>query len=121
MTERRILYIEVSSAEAALDEFARTWERAERGEALQAIETVGFESIPQMLSTLTPGRWDLIQALKRQGPATIDFLAASVGRDPARVRQDVDALVDLGIMESGDGRYVSVPWDEIDLRVPLAA
>jgi len=76
---------------------------------------------PRLLCTRTPGRWDLIQALKRRGPATIDFLAASVGRDLARVRQDAETLVELAIMESGDGRCVSVPWDEIDLREPLAA
>jgi predicted transcriptional regulator len=122
MTEQRILHIEVASAEAALEEFARTWERVARGDALAPVDALSFESLPQLLSTLTPGRWGLIQALKRQGCTSIDALAAAVGRDLDGVAQDVAVLIDLGIVQKvRDGHLVTVPWDEIDLRVPLAA
>jgi predicted transcriptional regulator len=121
MTKRHTLHIEVSTAEAAMDEFARTWETLEQGIATKPIETLGFETVAELLSTLTPGRWDLIQCLKRRGPSGIEAFAASVGRDATSVHRDIDALAGLGIVERDQLGRLSVPWDEIDLRIPLAA
>jgi len=121
MTERRILRIEISTPQAAMEAFAQTWERLERGEAVSPVESIGFESLSELLSTLTPRRWDLIQTLKRSGPTPIDDLAKHVEQDRTPSRADVGTLVDLGILEIDDRQRVFVPWDEIDLRVPLAA
>ena len=124
MTERRILRIEISTPQAAMEAFARTWERLERGETVNPVETIGFESLSELLSTLTPRRWELIQTVKRRGPTPIGDLlepVEPVEHDNTSSRTDVGTLVDLGILEIDDRQRVFVPWDEIDLRVPLAA
>ena len=121
MTERRTLRIEISTPQAAMEAFAQTWERLERGEAVNPDESIGFESLSEMLSTLTATRWELIQMVKRCGPIPIADLIEAVAPDGAPGRTDVGALVDLGILEIDDRQSVFVPWDEIDLRVPLAA
>jgi predicted transcriptional regulator len=121
MTERRVLRIEISTPQAAMEAFAQTWERLERGEAVIPIESIGFESLSEMLSTLTPRRWELIQTVKRRGPTPIGDLVEPVEHDQTSSRTDVGTLVDLGILEIDDRQRVFVPWDEIDLRVPLAA
>ncbi|WP_295427007.1 hypothetical protein [uncultured Thiodictyon sp.] len=121
MTERRTLRIEISTPQAAMEAFAQTWERLERGEAVSPVESIGFESLSEMLSTLTATRWELIQAVKRRGPTPIADLIDAVEHDGAPGRTDVGALVDLGILEIDERQCVFVPWDEIDLRVPLAA
>jgi predicted transcriptional regulator len=121
MTERRILHIEISSPQAAMEAFAQTWERLERGEAVAPVESIGFESLSEMLNTLTPRRWDLIQTVKRSGPTPIGDLDEAGAHDKIPSRTDVETLVDLGILEIDDRQRVVVPWDEIDLRVPLAA
>ncbi len=121
MTERRILRIEISTPQAAMEAFAQTWERLERGEAVTPVESIGFESLSEMLSTLMPRRWELIQTVKRRGPTPIGELAEPVEQDKIPGCTDVGTLVDLGILEIDDRQRVFVPWDEIDLRVPLAA
>ncbi len=121
MTERRILRIEISTPQAAMEAFARTWERLERGEAISPVESIGFESLSELLSTLTPARWNLIQTSKRRGPTFIGDLAESVEHDGITGRTDIGTLIDLGILEIDEDQRAFVPWDEIDLRVPLAA
>lgn len=121
MTERRILRIEISTPQAALEAFAQTWERLECGEALSPVESIGYDSLSELLSTLTPRRWELIQTVKRSGPTPIAELAEPVEHGKPASRTDVGTLVDLGILEIDDRQRVFVPWDEIDLRVPLAA
>lgn len=58
--------------------------------------------------------------VKRRGPIPIGDLTEPVEHDGTPGRTDVGALVDPGILELDERRRVFVPWDEIDLRVPLA-
>jgi len=60
MTEARILHIAVSRPQAAMEASAETWQCAERGEPLRPAEAIGFESLADLLSVLTPQRWELM-------------------------------------------------------------
>ena len=62
-----------------------------------------------------------IQTVKRSGPKPIGDLAELIENDSPPGRTDVGTFVDLGILEIDDRQRVFVPWDEIDLRAPLAA
>jgi predicted transcriptional regulator len=44
----------------------------------------------------------------------------SWGRITKNVRTNVTALVQLGIIEKDAAAKVFVPWDEIDVKMPLA-
>lgn len=124
-TETRVLRVEVSTPQAAMEDFADTWERAERGESLAPMEHIGFESLAQLLAgllaVLTPQRWELIRLVRQHGPLPTADLPALTGRAEEPLAQDLALLSELGIIEVYAGDQIRVPWDEIDLRVPLAA
>jgi predicted transcriptional regulator len=120
MTDRRILQIDVSTLKGFLEQFARTWDKAERGEDVAPYQGIGFESMSQLLGILTPQRRQLAERLRKHGPMPLAVLATVLGRDVDHVRQD-EALARLGIVrDAGDGN-VEVSWDEIEARLKLAA
>ncbi len=121
MNEKRVLHIEISSVEASLEQFADTWECAERGETVTPYHGVGFESMSQLLSTLTPKRWEMIERLRKEGPQTIYGLAKLLDRNYKNVHTDVKALMVIDIVQEAAGGKIEVPWDKIDARLNLAA
>lgn len=121
MGDKRVLHIEVSSLQESLRQFAKVWAHAERGEAVETYEGVGFESMAQLLATLTPKRWELLERLKQEGPMTVYALAKSLGRDYKNVHTDVKALSELDIVQRTKEGKIMVPWDEIEARLRLAA
>ena len=96
---KRVLHIEVSSLEGSLQQFGEALEAVMRGEEREPYEGVGFESFTQLLDTLTPKRWALIERLKREGPLTVYALAKPWGGITRTCTRDVKALEDLGIIE----------------------
>lgn len=117
---KRVLHVEVSSPEESLAQFGEALEETIQGVEVEPFEGIGLENMVDLLKTLTPKRWELIQRLKREGPLTLYALAKVLGRDYKNVRLDVKALEDWGIIERDKAGRVLVPWDEIDVRVPLA-
>ena len=121
MTERRVLHIEISAPDESLRQFADAWHRAEQGEEVEPFYSVGFESMAELISTLTPKRWELIERLHHDGPMSIYALAKLLQRDYKNVHTDVKALSELEIIQvTGDGK-VTIPWDEIEAHFKLAA
>ena len=121
MSERRVFRIEVSSPEAALDDFARAWDALVDGAKLSPVEALGFESLGDLLNSLTPECWELIDRIRRHGPTPVPSNAISIPRRSRDPEADIEALVALGICERDAAGNLSVPWEEIDLWVPLAA
>src|SRR5450756_1651077 len=54
------------------------------------------------------------------GPSSIYALAKKLGRHYKNVHTDVTALVQLGMIEKDAEGKIFVPWDEIDVNMPLA-
>jgi predicted transcriptional regulator len=121
MTERRVLHIEISSPDESLRQFADAWHRAERGEDVEPFYSVGFESMAELISTLTPKRWELIERLHHEGPMSIYALAKLLERDYKNVHTDVKALSGLEIVQETEDGKVVIPWDEIEAHFKLAA
>jgi len=120
MSGKQILNVGISSPEESLAHFAKTWKDAAGGKKVKPYNGIGFESIAQFAAALTPQRWLLINALKCVGPSSIYALAKKLGRHYKNVHTDVTALVQLGIIEKDEAGKVFVPWDEIDVNMPLA-
>lgn len=116
----QILHVEIQSAEAALGRAQKVMQRVSAGEKVPVYNGLGFENIAQFAAALTPQRWLLINALKGIGPSSIYALAKKLGRHYKNVHTDVTALVQLGIIEKDAAGKVFVPWDEIDVNMPLA-
>lgn len=119
--KRRVLHIEISTLEQSLKQFGAALEDARRGKRQAQYEGVGFENLAELLALFTQARWALIERLRQEGPLSVYALAKLLARDYKNVRSDVIALETLGIIERDPENRVLVPWDEIDVRVPLAA
>lgn len=121
MGRKRILHIELATLDNALQHFAQTWDKAAAGKAVKPYEGVSFETMEEFLSAFTPRRWALIRELSGAGPVTIYALAKQLNRDYKNVHGDVAALMNLGIIEKDAEGRISVPYDEIEARLPLGA
>ncbi len=112
MTERRILHIEISSPDESVRQFADVWHQAEQAKEVEPFDSIGFESMAKLISTLTPKSWELIERLHQEGSMSIYALAKLLQRDYKNVLTDGKALSELEIIqETGDGK-VTISWDE---------
>ena len=59
--------------------------------------------------------------MKKNGPLSCRKLAASLSRAYANVHEDVKQLSQLDLIQKDDDEKLLVPWDEIDIAVPLVA
>lgn len=81
---------------------------------------VSFGEVGQMLVAFTPKRWELIAALRAQGPMTVAELARHLGRNYKNVHGDITQLTAwMAVTRAADGKVV-VPWSEIivDMKLP---
>ena len=81
---------------------------------------LSFESARALFAQLTPARLDLLDTLRRQGPCSVYALAKAAGRNYSNVHTDVTHLVELGLIERSEEDTVSVPFDSVEIRFPLA-
>jgi predicted transcriptional regulator len=121
MNNRKIL-ISICS----LDEFKKatrtSFKRVKAGEpAEDPIHRVYFTSEEDLFSTLSPKRMELLKFLKKNGPLSCRKLATSLNRAYANVHEDVKQLTQLEIIQKDEAQRLIVPWDEIDIAVPLIA
>jgi predicted transcriptional regulator len=82
---------------------------------------LSFESARMLFAELTPARIDLIDTLRRAGPCSVYALAKTAGRNYSNVHTDIGRLLELGLVERREDETVHVPFEEIDIRLPLAA
>lgn len=81
---------------------------------------LGFESARSLFSELTPARLDLLDTLRRVGPCSVLALAKAAERNYSNVHTDVARLEELGLLERSDEGHVLVPFDVVEIHVPLA-
>ncbi|MCZ8159119.1 MAG: MarR family transcriptional regulator [Betaproteobacteria bacterium] len=81
---------------------------------------LSFESARTLFSELTPARVDLLDTLRRVGPCSVYALAKAAERNYSNVHSDVGRLEELGLIDRNDEGAVSVPYESVEIRVPLA-
>jgi predicted transcriptional regulator len=81
---------------------------------------LSFESARTLFSELTPARLDLLDTLRRVGPCSVYALAKAAERNYSNVHTDVGRLEELGLIERTDDGSVSVPFEAVEILVPLA-
>lgn len=72
-----------------------------------------FESPAALFRTITPKRWELIEALQMAGPLGVRALARKLKRDVKRVHDDARHLAEIGIVEKNKDGKLTVPFTEI--------
>jgi len=93
--------------------------RVDAGEVQRAASPkLHFANYRQLHSTLTEKRMGLLEYVATHERLSIRQLAGEVQRDYRNVYDDVQRLLQLGLMEIVDGR-LHVPYDEIDIRKTL--
>lgn len=114
------LHIEVQPAQAALDRFGTALQAVMNGRRPRAYSGIGFENMAQFGEVFTPKRWELVETLKASGPLSVYALAKRLGRHYRNVYKDVAMLSEWLVIEKDESGKVSVPWDEIGVRMALA-
>jgi len=116
MSKRTLTISLQADWKAALRQAAkRANARSYRGEVLN------FESPGVFFGRLTERRWALVRALQGQGEIALRELARRVERDVKRVHEDVQELVELGLVERGPGGGVLCPFDTVHIDMQLRA
>jgi predicted transcriptional regulator len=99
---------------------ARVWHQAERGEPVEAEDTITFTSWSALAAVMTEKRYALLRHLHQHPAASIRALAREVGRDYKRVHEDVAALEAIGLIER-DGDRLRADYAEIRASILLEA
>jgi predicted transcriptional regulator len=81
---------------------------------------LSFESARSLFAELTPARLDLLDTLRRIGPCSVYALAKTAQRNYSNVHTDVARLEELGLIERTTEGAVSVPYESVEILVPLA-
>jgi len=81
---------------------------------------LSFESARMLFSELTPARLDLLDTLRGMGPCSVYALAKAAERNYSNVHADVARLEELGLIERTEEGTVSVPFEAVEILVPLA-
>ena len=102
------------------------WQNALRTAARQAFgatdyqgETLNFETPGAFFGKLTERRWALLRRLQGAGEMSVRELARHVGRDVRRVDEDINAQVDVGLVERTDNCGVYCPFADIHVDMHL--
>ena len=80
---------------------------------------LSFESARTLFAELTPARLDLLDTLRKAGPCSVYALAKAAQRNYSNVHTDVSRLEELGLIERSDEGAVSVPYDAVEIVLPL--
>jgi predicted transcriptional regulator len=79
-----------------------------------------FESARMLFSELTPARLELLDTLRRVGPCSVYALAKAAERNYSNVHTDVSRLEELGLIERAEDATIFVPYESVEILVPLA-
>lgn len=81
---------------------------------------LSFESARSLFADLTPARVDLLDTLRRIGPSSVYALAKAAERNYSNVHTDIARLEGLGLVDRTAQGEVSVPYESVEILVPLA-
>ncbi|SOD99887.1 transcriptional regulator [Caenispirillum bisanense] len=82
---------------------------------------ISFASVELLWKTLTPKRWELLQALAGQKAMSIREAARRVERDVKAVHADVHALLDAGLLDRTAEGSIVFPYDAVHVDFTLKA
>ena len=98
------------------ERFKSVWKS---GEPTAAIFT--FSSPAQLFSVISPKRWQLIERLQQLVASTIRGLVRALDGDVKRVHDDVQAMIEWGLVERTDDGKVHAPYSVIHASFDLRA
>jgi predicted transcriptional regulator len=116
------LAITVSSSGEFHENVRSAIQAVERGESGDSTPVISFESYDELMETLTPRVLDLIDAIRREDPSSINETAHVVDRDVKNVHEELSQLAQLGIIyfeQDGQSKRPVVWFDELVIELPF--
>jgi predicted transcriptional regulator len=116
------LVVTVKSAEEFHDDVTASIEGLTEGDTPDSTPSLSFTSYDALLETLTPRTLELIEAIRRNEPASINETARVVNRDVKNVHEELGRLARLGIIyfdEDGQRKRPVVWFDELVINLPF--
>ena len=121
----RKIAIGIKPLKNSLHEFAATWDKLQRGEKIEKKSEIHFETIDVMRKVLTNKRLTVLKTIKEEEPRSVYELARLLNRDLKNVNQDLQMLIDLGLVtveQIRDDKKRIIPhveYDKILLEIPV--
>ena len=106
------LVVTVNSSDEFHDDVTDDIKSLEHGDSVDATPTLSFTSYDDLMETLTPRVLELIEAVRREEPSSINETARVVDRDIKNVHEELSRLAQLGIIffEEEGQRKRPVVW-----------
>ena len=117
-----MLVLTVSSSEEVHDDVRSAIQALEDGESVDSTPTISFESYDELMETLTPRVLELIEAIRREEPSSINETARVVDRDVKNVHEELSRLAQLGIIyfeEEAQSKRPVVWFDDLVIELPF--
>ena len=111
----RALTLAVSSREETNRRFLQACEGKPQGNLLT------FESPSLLFTLLTAERWDLLKMMTGAGAITVREAAKRLEKDIRVVQDDVDALLQAGILRNNNDDEIELPFDAVHVDFMLKA
>lgn len=105
---------------ASLSEVQTRMKSALRGKR-DATPRFTFTNSEDLLRTLNPNRWGLLQAMVGAGVLGVRELARRVGRDVKGVHTDAAALVACGLIDKADDGALHFPYSSVRVEFETLA
>lgn len=103
----------------SLDTVSSRFVAAMHGEPQGAYIT--FTSADLLLQTLTQQRWRILRSMTGAGPLSLRALARLAGYNARTVQRDVEALVNVGVLDRNADGTVEFPYDAVHVDFMLTA
>ncbi len=100
-------------------QLAQNAKQAFKGEKLG--EKLSFASPELFFGKLTAKRWALVNALQGAGEMSVREVARTIERDVRRVHDDIQVLLELGLIEKTDTGRVFCPYFDIHMDMHMRA
>ena len=116
------LVVTVKTSSEYHDDVTDGIEALERGDTVDSTPTLSFANYDDLMETLTPRVLDLIEAIHREKPASINETARVVDRDVKNVHEELSRLAQLSIIffeEDGQSKRPVVWFDELVINLPF--
>jgi predicted transcriptional regulator len=109
--------IEVAKRGSTISAARQQLSQAQTGQAIDY--RLFFESPYTLFNELTPIRLELLNKLSQLGTCSIEMLAKTETKN-VNLKADVSRLEELGLIESTTEGIIFVPFDAIEIVMPLA-
>ncbi|GAA0547659.1 hypothetical protein ABNG02_06530 [Halorubrum ejinorense] len=116
------LVVTVKSSSEFHDDITDGIKTLEQTDTVDSTPTLSFTSYDDLMETLTPRALELIEAIRREEPASINETARVVDRDVKNVHEELSRLAQLGIIffeEDGQRKRPIVWFDELVITLPF--